>query len=135
MQSLALDLYEAALRDGDPSFELARLRSRGFRRGRFRYWRNESEASLVVTSYELAGPADATLYRDDARHHLEAQAVRVRDVAGGFVATAGDSDGFVAHVVSVCAGAWHVLVVLDAASGLGEGAAVTVADFHRRPLL
>jgi hypothetical protein len=102
----ALDLVEAALLEGDPAAEKARLRSRGFVRARISTWRSE-HVTLSITLYELRDGQQAALAVLDVVEALRAAAARIGTVGGH---PGAELDGVL--VSSFAVGSVHAVIVL-----------------------
>ena len=132
-----LDLHEAALREADPVAELARLRTRGFRRGAARMWRDDAGRVVDLTLFEFSEASAARFSVDDGREAVRANGVSTWAVTGGFAATVGDGE-FRASVVAVCWDRWQIAAVVEAGAGVRRQAAALAGaqiDALRRGVL
>jgi hypothetical protein len=115
---IALDVETAALAESDPAAELARLRTRGFRRGWERWFETDDGYVLHATAFVFATRAGATRSQQDHAHALEAAGATAAD--GVFTLQDGSDR---AVVVSVVGAETEVLLQL-----VGPDPAATVVE-------
>ena len=120
-----LDIHEASLREGDPTAELALLRTRGFRRGLARTWADPEHRVVDLTVLQFGEPLQAALYVADGREALRAQRAEIVRHENGFSTTTTDGS-FRAHVRSMAWDCWCVVVVVE--EGAGDASASASDD-------